>query len=135
MNVSSLVIFQEKIKLKKILYMIFILSIIFIILFILNFSINMSSLEVYGNISDNNILEISNLKQVDTNYILNSKKMIINDEKFNIQIIDILGNDDSYLIKLKIDKIYLKDEKLKIKFIEKDIKLYKFLYETMKGDV
>ena len=135
MNVISLTMFHERIKLKQFLYLVFMLSIILIIMFILNFYKNIISLETYGLVLDNNILEISNLNKYDASFILNSKKLIIHDEEINFEIIDVLNNDDSYLIKLNLSKIYLKVEKLKVRFILKEIKLYKFIYETMKGDV
>lgn len=134
MSVSEFLVYEEKIKLNQFLYVFLTVIIIIFGIIISNMFKNVVSLNLEAVLMDNNVIELK-LNRGDLTLVLISKKVFIQDEVCNYQIIEIQELDDNYLVKLSLDKIYLKDEILKVKFILKEEKLYKFIYETIKGDI
>ena len=134
MSVNEFLDYEEKINLKQALYVFLTVIIIILVMIILNLFKKVDSLTLEGVLKDDNIIEFK-LNQEDLTLVLNSKKIFIHDEVINYQIIEIQELDDNYLMILSLDKIYLNEEVLKVKFILKEEKLYKFIYETVKGDI
>lgn len=134
MSVNEFLDYEEKINLNQALYVFLTVIIIILGMIVLNLFKKVDSLTLEGVLKDDNIIEFK-LNQEDLTLVLNSKKIFIHDEIIDYQIIEIQELDDNYLVKLSLDKIYLNEEILKVKFILKEEKLYKFIYETVKGDI
>jgi len=134
MSVNEFLDYEEKINLNQTLYVFLTVIIIIFGMIVLNLFKKVDSLTLEGVLKDGNIIEFK-LNKEDLTLVLNSKKIFIHDEIIDYQIIEIQELDDNYLVKLSLDKIYLNEEILKVKFILKEEKLYKFIYETVKGDI
>lgn len=134
MNINSFEKFNSKIIVYQILY-VFLITLITILgvigLFYLK---NITKINYQGIIKDN-ILVIENLSLEDVSLILESKKVILKDKEIKDNMIDIEEFNNNYLVKIKLDKVYLENTNLSITCILKEESLYQFILTTMKGDL
>lgn len=135
MNISNYEKFSSKIFFYQILYIFLIMSITFIGIIELFYFKNIIKVDFQGIVLKNNILEISNLRLEDVNLILESKEVIVKDQEIKKEIIDIKEMDSNYLVKIKLDNVYIENSELKITCILKEESLYQFIFNTMKGDI
>lgn len=135
MNINAFEKFNSRITYYQILY-VYLMALITVLCIIgLIYFKNITKINYQGIIKDNNVLEIENLTKDDVSLILESKKIKIKDKKIEHNMIDIEENNNSYLVKINLDKKYLENTILEVNCILKEESLYRFILKILKGDL
>ena len=135
MNINSFEKCNSRITYYQILYVFLIILITILGIIGLIYFKNITKINYQGIIKNNNVLEIENLTKDDVSLILESKKIKVEDKKIKHNMIDIEEKNNSYLVKINLDKKYLDNANLEVNCILKEESLYQFILKTMKGDL
>ncbi len=125
--------FSLKIKFKEFMYVFLIIIMLFIITLNLFNIKNRYESTMKFNLLSNNILELNKVDLIDLKRISNCKKVIIDNNYFNFNLIDIKENKTNYLVKIEVlnlDKV----NSYQVTFLEKEENLLKFIIRNMKGE-
>lgn len=125
--------FSLKIKFKEFMYVFLIIIMLFIITLNLFNIKNRYESTMKFNLLSNNILELNKVDLIDLKRISNCKKVIIDNNYFNFNLVDIKENKTNYLVKIEVlnlDKV----NSYQVTFLEKEENLLKFIIRNMKGE-
>lgn len=134
MNINSYQKFISNIKFYQFMYVFLIILITFLTIIELFKFKNLVEIN-YQGIINNNYLEISNLTYDEVNSIIELEKVKIDNKEFKNEIVDILEINNTYLLKIKLNKVYLNNTSFEITYVLKEESLYQFILKTMKGDL
>ncbi len=134
MNISLLDRFSCHEKYYQFLYNFCLLIFLIALIFELLLFRNVISVNCKGVISQNNNLIIDNLDYSSVDYILNSKRIEVDEKILKYKVLEVKKGISNYTLKLKLDNFYLDSRTLNLKIILKDESLYQFILRKMKGE-
>lgn len=134
MSIKSFGINYQELKVREWIYLAFLLVIISIGILLLLFKTTIYY-EYKGKMNDD-LIEINNLESKDLDVILNSLKITIDSQEIKYEVIEIKENNFLYyaILKVNTNKISVTSDVI-LKCIYEEIKLYEFIFETIKGGI
>ena len=115
------------------LYILILFLFITIIILVMLFFNNVISLNYKAIVSKNDNLVISDLDYLETETILESKRIEINSQKINYKVLEVDENLNNYTVKLKINNYFLDSQIVDLKVVLKEENLYQFVVRNIKG--